>query len=87
MTTDATDIAEIRAAVRRLCEDFPGRYWQELDRERAYPEAFVAALAAQGYLSVLIPEAYGGSGLGLSVAAAILEEVHRSGGNGAACHA
>ncbi|MEO6215536.1 MAG: acyl-CoA dehydrogenase family protein [Sphingomonas sp.] len=84
---DSADIAEIRASVRRLCEDFPGRYWQELDRERAYPEAFVSALAAQGYLSVLIPEAYGGSGLGLSVAAAILEEVHRSGGNGGACHA
>ncbi|MEP7008292.1 MAG: acyl-CoA dehydrogenase family protein, partial [Sphingomonas bacterium] len=79
---DSADIAEIRASVRRLCEDFPGRYWQELDRERAYPEAFVSALATQGYLSVLIPEAYGGSGLGLSVAAAILEEVHRSGGNG-----
>ena len=84
---DSGDIAEIRAAVRRLCEDFPGRYWQELDRERAYPEAFVSALATQGYLSVLIPEVYGGSGLGLSVAAAILEEVHRSGGNGGACHA
>jgi alkylation response protein AidB-like acyl-CoA dehydrogenase len=85
--TDAADIAEIRAAVRRLCADFPGRYWQALDRERAYPEAFVSALSAQGYLSVLIPESYGGSGLGLSVAAAILEEVHRSGGNGGACHA
>ncbi|MEO7691664.1 MAG: acyl-CoA dehydrogenase family protein [Sphingomonas sp.] len=84
---NSADIAEIRASVRRLCEDFPGRYWQELDRERAYPEAFVSTLAAQGYLSVLIPEAYGGSGLGLSVAAAILEEVHRSGGNGGACHA
>jgi len=78
---------EIREAVRRLCEDFSGTYWQELDRERAYPTAFVKALTEAGFLSVLIPEEYGGSGLGLSAATAVLEEVHRSGCNGGACHA
>ncbi len=78
---------DIREAVARLCEQFPGAYWRDLDRERAYPEAFVAALTEGGYLSVLIPEQYGGSGLGITAAAAILEEIHKSGGNGAACHA
>jgi acyl-CoA dehydrogenase len=78
---------EIRAGVRALCERFPGGYWQTLDRERAYPTEFVAALTEAGYLAALIPEAYGGSGLPLAAAGAILEEVHRSGGNGAACHA
>ncbi|GAB5468123.1 MAG: acyl-CoA dehydrogenase family protein [Rhodospirillales bacterium] len=78
---------EIRAGVRQLCTDFPGRYWQELDRTRSYPSAFVAALTEAGYLACLIPEAYGGSGLPLSAAAAILEEVHKAGCNGAACHA
>lgn len=78
---------EIREAVRRLCARFPGAYWRELDRERAYPTAFVQALTEAGFLSVLIPEEYGGSGLGLKAAVAILEEVHRSGCNGAACHA
>ena len=79
--------ADIREAVRRLCARFPGSYWQALDRERAYPAAFVTALTEEGYLSILIPEAYGGAGLPLAAAAAVLEEVHRSGGNGAACHA
>lgn len=78
---------EIREAVRRLCAGFPGKYWQELDRERAYPTQFVRALTEAGFLSVLIPEAYGGSGLGLQAATAVLEEVHRSGCNGGACHA
>lgn len=78
---------EIREAVRKLCARFPGSYWRELDRERAYPTAFVAALTEAGFLSVLIPEAYGGSGLGLAAAVAVLEEIHRSGCNGAACHA
>ncbi|HEY5412469.1 MAG TPA: acyl-CoA dehydrogenase family protein [Caulobacteraceae bacterium] len=78
---------DIRDAVRRLCERFPGSYWQALDRERAYPAAFVEALTDEGWLSILIPEAYGGAGLPLSAAAAVLEEIHRSGGNGAACHA
>ena len=80
-------IAEIRTAVRALCARFPGEYWREKDRERAYPTEFVQALTAAGYLAALIPEEFGGSGLGLSAAAAILEEVQRSGGNGAACHA
>jgi alkylation response protein AidB-like acyl-CoA dehydrogenase len=78
---------EIRDAVRKLCARFPGSYWNELDRERAYPTEFVHALTEAGFLSVLIPEEYGGSGLGLGAATAILEEVHRSGCNGAACHA
>jgi acyl-CoA dehydrogenase len=78
---------EIREAVRKLCAGFPGAYWQELDRDRKYPTAFVRALTEAGFLSVLIPEAYGGSGLGLTAGAAVLEEVHRSGCNGGACHA
>jgi len=78
---------EIREAVRKLCARFPGAYWRELDRERAYPTEFVRALTEAGFLSVLIPEEYGGSGLGLKAAVAILEEVHRSGCNGGACHA
>ncbi len=79
--------ADIRHAVRRLCAEFPGGYWRKLDRERAYPAEFVKALTEKGWLSVLIPEAYGGAGLGVSAACAILEEIHRSGCNGAACHA
>jgi len=78
---------EIREAVRRLCADFPGEYWQKLDRDRAYPTEFVQALTEAGFLSVLIPEEFGGSGLGLSAATAVLEEIHRSGCNGGACHA
>ena len=78
---------DIRDAVARLCADFPGEYWRKLDREQAYPTDFVAALTQSGYLGALIPEEFGGSGLGISAAAAILEEVHRSGGNAAACHA
>ncbi len=79
--------ADIRAAVRSLCAGFPGEYWRRLDRERAYPEEFVAALTKAGFLAALIPEQYGGSGLTLPAAAAIMEEIHASGGNGAACHA
>lgn len=81
------EIARIRESVRRLCATFPPEYWRGLDREGAYPSDFVRALSDAGYLSVLIPEAYGGSGLPLSAAAAILEEVQRAGANGAACHA
>ncbi|HEX5210770.1 MAG TPA: acyl-CoA dehydrogenase family protein [Pseudolabrys sp.] len=81
------DHADIREAVRALCARFPGEYWRALDGERAYPTEFVRALTDAGYLAALIPEEFGGSGLGLSAAAAILEEVHASGGNGAACHA
>ncbi|MDD9875035.1 MAG: acyl-CoA dehydrogenase family protein, partial [Gammaproteobacteria bacterium] len=78
---------EIRESVARLCADFPGEYWRRCDRERAYPQAFVSALTEAGFLGALIPEAYGGSGLPLSAAAAILEEIHRAGCNAAACHA
>jgi alkylation response protein AidB-like acyl-CoA dehydrogenase len=78
---------DIRDGVRALCAKFPGEYWRALDRERAYPTEFVRALTEAGYLAALIPEDYGGSGLPISAAAAILEEVHASGGNGAACHA
>jgi acyl-CoA dehydrogenase len=79
--------ADIRAAVARLCADFPGVYWREHDRARSYPREFVAALSSAGYLAILIPEIYGGSGLGVDAACAVLEEIHRSGCNGAACHA
>lgn len=78
---------DIRNSVRALCSQFPGEYWQEKDRKRAYPSEFVAALTEGGFLAVLIPEEYGGSGLGLGAATAILEEIHKSGGNGGACHA
>ena len=78
---------EIREAVRKLCARFPGAYWRALDREREYPTAFVSALTEAGFLSVLIPEEFGGSGLGLAAGAAVLEEIHRSGCNGGACHA
>ena len=79
--------SDIREGIRRLCSRFPGAYWQELDAERRYPTEFVTALASEGWLSVLIPEKYGGSGLGLAAATAVLEEVHRSGCNGGAAHA
>ena len=78
---------EIREGVAKLCAEFDGRYWQECDRENTYPAKFVQALTEAGYLSALIPEEYDGLGLPLSAGAAILEEIHRSGGNAAACHA
>lgn len=78
---------EIREEVAKLCSNFPGPYWQEKDRNRDYPTEFVQALTDAGYLSVLIPEEYGGAGLSLSAAAAILEEVQAQGCNGSACHA
>jgi acyl-CoA dehydrogenase len=81
------DYREIREAVRKLCERFPGEYWRRLDAERAYPSEFVSALTEAGYLATLIPEEYGGAGLTLSAAAAVLEEIQRAGCNGAACHA
>ncbi|WP_127520735.1 acyl-CoA dehydrogenase family protein [Mesorhizobium sp. Z1-4] len=81
------DYPEIREAVRRLCAEFPGEYWRALDAKREYPAAFVARLTEAGYLATLIPEEYGGSGLPLSGAAAVLEEIQRAGCNGAACHA
>src|SRR3974390_1328010 len=79
--------AEIRSAVRALCERFPGEYWRALDRDRAYPSEFVQALTSAGFLAALIPEEYGGAGWPRSAAAAIMEEIHSSGCNGAACHA
>ncbi len=87
MSHQDDDITQIRAAVAQVCADFPGEYWRELDAERRYPEAFVTALTQAGFLGALIPEAYGGSGLGLTAACAILEEIQRSGCNGGACHA
>ncbi|MDR6627121.1 acyl-CoA dehydrogenase family protein [Caulobacter segnis] len=80
-------IEALRQTVRALCRDFPPAYWRGLDREKAYPTDFVAAMTKAGLLGVLIPEEYGGGGLGLVAAAAILEEVHASGGNAAALHA
>jgi acyl-CoA dehydrogenase len=84
---EAADLAPIRESVRALCANFPGEYWRALDRERAYPEKFVAALTQAGFLAALIPEDYGGSGLTMNAAAAIMEEIQGSGCNGAACHA
>ena len=81
------DLAQVREAVQALCAKFPGEYWRKLDRERAYPSEFVAALTQGGFLAALIPEEYGGSGLTMTAAAAILEEIHAAGCNGAACHA
>jgi len=85
--SESADLAPIREAVRALCAGFPGEYWRALDRERAYPEEFVAALTKAGFLAALIPEEYGGSGLTMSAAVAIMEEIQASGCNGAACHA
>ncbi len=77
----------IREAVRKLCQQFPDAYWRELDRSQTYPDAFVAALTQAGWLSAPIPEEFGGAGLGITEASLILEEINRSGGNAAACHA
>jgi acyl-CoA dehydrogenase len=84
---ESTELREIRGAVTKLCQAFPGEYWRKLDREMAYPAEFVKTLSEQGFLSVLIPEEYGGVGLPLWAAAAILEEIQRAGCNGSACHA
>jgi acyl-CoA dehydrogenase len=81
------DYADIREQVQKLCAQYPGEYWRELDTTRTYPTEFVKALTEAGYLSVLIPEEFGGSGLGISAAAAIMEEIQKSGCNGGACHA
>ena len=78
---------ELKQAVGELCRTFPDTYWRELDARRGYPEEFVHALTRAGYLATLIPETYGGAGLGITEAAIILEEIHSSGGNAAACHA
>ncbi|WP_379546712.1 acyl-CoA dehydrogenase family protein [Qipengyuania sp. DSG2-2] len=81
------DLAEIRRAVRALCDEFPGEYWRDKDRDRAYPSEFVDALTKAGFLAALIPEEYGGSGLKLDAAAVIMEEIQASGSNGGAAHA
>ncbi|RZO36994.1 MAG: acyl-CoA dehydrogenase [Rhodospirillaceae bacterium] len=81
------EYADIREQVQKLCAQYPGEYWRKLDAERAYPTEFVQALTEAGYLSVLIPEEFGGSGLGITAAAVIMEEIQKSGCNGGACHA
>ena len=85
--TQSDDIAEIRRSVQALCAEFPGEYWREKDRERAYPGEFVDALTKAGFLAALIPEEFGGSGLKLDAAAVIMEEIQSSGCNGASAHA
>lgn len=87
MANDPDTYEDIRDAVAKLCAQFPGEYWRTLDREMAYPTEFVSALTQAGWLAALIPEEYGGAGLPLSAGAAILEEIHKSGGNAGACHA
>lgn len=87
MFDNAKNYQDIRHAIAKLCSNFPGEYWRDLDRRMAYPSDFVNALTSDGWLSILIPEQYGGSGLPLSAAAAVLEEMQRAGCNGAACHA
>jgi len=81
-----TDHADLREAVRALCAQFDSAYWRRVDDERSYPEDFVTALTTAGWLAALIPEEYGGSGLGLTEASIIMEEINRSGGNSGACH-
>lgn len=86
MQTSQDTYQELRAAVRALCAQFPDAYFRMIDQQRGYPEAFVAALTEAGWLAALIPEQYGGSGLGLSEASVILEEINRCGGNSGVCH-
>src|SRR5919202_5700702 len=83
----SADHEELRRGVREVCARFPYEYWRELDAERRYPEGFVRAMSEAGYLAALIPEGYGGMGLDLSAACAILEEVNRSGANAGPAHA
>jgi acyl-CoA dehydrogenase len=86
MHTTTGDHQDIRDAMRALCAEFPPEYHREVDQARGYPEAFVDALTKAGWLAALIPEAYGGPGLGLTEASIIMEEINRSGGNSGACH-
>ena len=81
------DLSEIRDGVAKVCAAFPGEYWRKCDAGKLYPEEFVSALMKEGYLAAMIPESYGGSGLNLTAASVILEEIHRHGCNAAACHA
>ncbi len=87
MTDSADNYSDLREAVAKLCSDYSGEYWRKIDRAREYPSEFVGALTEAGWLAALIPETFGGAGLPLSAGAAILEEIHRSGGNAGACHA
>src|SRR5579872_2479396 len=87
MIATPEDIAQLRRAVRELCGQFPDEYWREVDQRKDYPQAFVNAVTEAGYLAALIPEEYGGSGLGVTEASVILEEINRSGGHSGACHA
>ncbi len=82
----AESYGDIREGVRALCREFDSAYWQKVDEERGYPDAFVKALTKAGWLSALIPEEYGGSGLSLTAASVIMEEINHSGGNSGACH-
>ena len=84
--TQSNNFHEIRDAIRDLCKEFPDEYFRKVDEERAYPEAFVDALTKAGWLAALIPQEYGGSGLGLTEASVIMEEINRCGGNSGACH-
>lgn len=86
MTPAADDYEDIREGVRALCAQFPAEYHRKVDAERGYPEAFVDALTREGWMAALIPEEYGGSGLGLAEASVIMEEINRAGGNSGACH-
>src|SRR6476469_1369133 len=81
------DRQAIRDAIRKICAGFPDQYWREIDARGEYPQSFVDALTDSGYLASLIPEEYGGAGLGITEAGIILEEINRSGGNPGACHA
>ena len=87
MPSSIENYDDLRDAVAKLCAQFPGEYWRKLDRDMAYPVEFVSALTDAGWLAALIPEEFGGAGLPLSAGAAILEEIHKSGGNAGACHA
>jgi acyl-CoA dehydrogenase len=86
MLNAAQDHQELREAVRALCADFPPEYHRKVDEQGGYPEAFVDALTKAGWLAALIPEEYGGSGLGLTEASVVMEEINRAGGNSGACH-
>ncbi|HAL69619.1 MAG TPA: acyl-CoA dehydrogenase, partial [Pseudomonas sp.] len=83
---DSDDLNAIREGVRALCAEFPAEYWRTLDEQKAFPEDFVKAMTDAGWLSAMIPEAYGGSGLGLAEASVILEEVNHCGGNSGTIH-